>query len=62
MISIELLARYKEKMKIATEKGNIDEAKKYYKLLRDGYKELTGESLEDLLKNNKSSKENEIEQ
>lgn len=45
-MDIEEFAEIKERMMIAKEQENVDDFKKYYKLVVEGYKELTGEDFE----------------
>ena len=60
MISIELLAEYKERMKIAREMHDFENAKKYYELFVAGYQELTGKNLDDLLDETEKESAEEI--
>lgn len=57
-MDIENIAEYKERMLIAKQQGDMENFNKYYKLFVQGYKELTGEDFEEVMKNKLSKEKN----
>ena len=61
MMTIEEFAEIKEKMIIAKEQGDTEKFNKYYRLVENGYEELTGKNFkEEMIKKASQNSEKEL--